>query len=81
MSAPWLAGAGGLAIIAVGVVLGLDALKAIGVLVAFVGGALYVAVQVRAAVRSPERRPIESETGSGDDYQAPPGQSESSRRH
>ena len=79
--APWLAAACGLAIIAAGGAFGLDALKGIGVVVAFIGGALYTAIQVRAAMRSPEQPPIEPETGTDDDHRTPPGEAGSPRRH
>ena len=66
-AAPWLLLAGGLAVVAVGAAFGLGALKAIGVIAAFIGGGLYVAIGVRAATRLSERQPTKSTPNTGDD--------------
>ena len=71
LRAPWLAGACGLALIAAGGLAGIGALTAIGVLVWFVGGALYLAVLVRAAGRSPNHAPAKSEAGAADQGERP----------
>ena len=66
-AAPWLLLAGGLAVVAVGAASGLDALKAIGVIAAFIGGGLYVAIGVRAAARPSEQQATKPTSDTGDD--------------